>query len=504
MSEAGPPNILFILTDQHRLSAVGCYGETPCQTPHIDRLAARGVRFETAYTVCPVCSPARATVMTGLYPHAHGVCSNIHDLGSSVHELADRPELLSRQLQAAGYRCGYSGKWHLGTNSETAFGGRSTPSLPRDVGFEGQNFAGHGRGGFGYREYQIYLSRNGFEHRVRRVDDRPIPVIMYGILDGPVESTVPYYLTEHTIRMIDDFSTGGQPFFIWHNFWGPHIPYYSPLEFYDQYREVDIPEWPNYHWPAREINGPHQVKIHPQAEQLSWDDWAEGIRHYYAFTTLIDQQIGRMVNHLEETGLCENTIVVFAADHGETLGSHGGLYDKGWHHFEEIQRIPFIICLPEQFRQDGTPSGVLQEWVSLADVYPTFLEWAGVPCPADAIHGRSLCPLLQGKVGEWRDQAFVEFNGVNALATSMVTVRAGNVKYGWNGSNWDELYNLDDDPYEMRNLVREPSYRGVVREMLERIETWMDETDYPGLRLYRSSRVGKLTWPGMPQRQIVP
>ena len=135
---ASRPNIILILTDQHRLSAVGCYGRTPCQTPNIDRLAREGARFETAYTVCPVCSPARATIMTGLYPHRHGICSNIYNLGNSVHELPDSPDLLSRRLQSAGYRCGYTGKWHLGNGSHgqralPLSGKRGLPHSPRQT-----------------------------------------------------------------------------------------------------------------------------------------------------------------------------------------------------------------------------------------------------------------------------------------------------------------------------------------------------------------------------------
>jgi arylsulfatase A-like enzyme len=486
------PNILLIFTDQHKLAALGCYGQTPCRTPNIDRLASEGIRFETAYTVCPVCSPARATIMTGLYPHAHGVCSNVHNLGASVHELADRPELLSRRLQAAGYQCGYTGKWHLGTGDEMVFGGRSVPSLPKDVGFLGQNFPGHGGGGFGYPEYKAYLTKHGFEHRVTRVDDRPTPVMRYGILEGPVESTVPYFLAEHTIGLIDDLSTSKRPFFIWHNFWGPHGPYYSTREYYDLYREVEMPEWPNYRWPAREINRPHQVKVHPQAERLTWEDWAEGIRYYYAFTTLIDRQIGRILDHLDETGLREDTIVLFTADHGETLGTHGGLTDKGWHHFEEIQRIPFIVHMPERFYRDGVkPGDVLPEWVSLLDVYPTVLDIAGAASLPEPVHGRSLLPLLGKAETSWRDHILVEFNGVNSLATSMVSLRVGDLKYGWNCSNEDELYDLRNDPYEMHDLVADPSRAGEVREMRERIGEWMEETHYPGRLMYRQSRLGK-------------
>jgi arylsulfatase A-like enzyme len=486
------PNIVLIMTDQHRLSALSCYGDTPCRTPNLDRLASSGVRFETAYTSCTLCSPARATIMTGLYPHSHGVCSNVHDLGCSVNELLDRPALLSRRLQTAGYACGYTGKWHLGTDSPTAFGTPSHPSLPRDVGFHGQNFPGHGDGGFRYPEYRAYLAEKGFEHRVyqRRPDDAR-GSLRIGLLEGPVEATVDYFLAEHTIQLIDRFHVAGNPFFIWHNFWGPHSPYWTPLEFYEMYRQVEIPEWPNYRWPARAINGPHQMMIHPQAGQMTWEDWAEAIRYYYAFTSLIDSQIGRLVDHLEQSGLLQNTIIIFTADHGETLGSHGGLRDKGWCHFEEIQRIPMIVWLPERYYDHGRkPGDSLSEWASLVDVYPTILDLAGVDLSEADQHGRSLLPLVRGEPVAWRDSAFIEFHGLNHLSTSMVTIRHADLKYGWNCTNQDELYDLANDPYETTNLIADPAYANAASEMRQRIEAWMAETRYPGLSMYRRSRLG--------------
>ncbi len=489
------PNILFIFTDQHRLSAVGCYGDTPCKTPNLDNLAKSGIRFETAYTVCPVCSPARGTIMTGLYPHSHGICSNVHDLGSSVHELPDHPKLLSRRLQKAGYECGCTGKWHLGTDSKTLFGFPNRPSLPRDVGFHGQNFPGHGGGGFGYPEYRKYLAEHGFEHKVIETEKRSGKAecfgITYGVLEGPVESTVPYFLAEHTMGLVDKFQKSGKPFFIWHNFWGPHGPYYSPVEFYDIYRNVEIPEWPNYRWPATEIEGPHQVKLHPHVDQLTWDDWAEAIRHYYAFTSLIDRQIGRMVEYLDKKGLSENTIIIFAADHGETLGSHGGLTDKGWHHFEEIQRVPLIVWMPKRYYRAGTrPGDVLREWISLADIYPTVLKIAGAEFDEAEVHGKSFLPILEGEKIPWRDTIVVEFNGVNSLATSMATVRKGEFKYGWNCSSKDELYDLSKDPYEMKNLIGDRRFSGKIKEMRILLENWMSETNYPGLGMYKQTRLG--------------
>ena len=429
--------------------------------------------------------------MTGLYPHQHGICSNVHNLGCSVHELPDTPQLLSRRLQKSGYRCGYTGKWHLGTSSNTAFTAPSSPSLPRDVGFEGQNFPGHGGGGFNYPEYKEYLSSHGFTHEVQRHDNRSYAAacngIEFGSLAGPVESTVPYFLATHTIDLVDQFRKTDSPFFIWHNFWGPHGPFYVPEEFYEVYRNVAIPEWPNFRWDNVDSNAPHQVKLHPKRHELTWGDWAEAVRHYYAFTTLIDLQIGRIVDHLKQTGLLENTVVIFTADHGETIGSHGGLTDKGWHHFEEIQRIPFVVRPPEGW-SDSARGTVRQEWVSLLNVYPTVLDCAGAGSDRDA-PGMSLLPLLHNQPIPWRDSVFVEFNGVNSLATSMVTVRKGNIKYDWNCSSRDELYDLNGDPWEMRNVAEDPSSADQLRTMRLLLDDWMRETRYPGRGMYRQTRI---------------
>ncbi|MDP6777085.1 MAG: sulfatase-like hydrolase/transferase [Candidatus Latescibacteria bacterium] len=478
------PNILLIFTDQHRLSAVGAYGETPCRTPHIDRLAQEGVLFERTYTACPVCSPARGTVMTGLFPHTHGITSNVHNLGCSVHEIPDQPHLLSRRLEAAGYALGYSGKWHLGTDSATCFGGANRPSLPRDVGFEGQNFPGHGGGGFSYPEYKAYLAERGLEHRVKPWSEPTKDMGSVGELAGPVESTVPYFLAQNTIDMIDRFQDRGSPFFIWHNFWGPHGPYYAPAEFIEPYRNVGIPPWPNYEWPSRAIPGPHHTKIHPDTERLTWDDWATAIRYYYAFTTLIDSQIGRIMAHLEAVGALSNTIVIFTSDHGETIGSHGGLMDKGWHHFEETHRIPFIVRFP-----DGSHAGgVRRPFVSTTDIYPTILEMAGTDWDADTVHGRSLLPLISDPEIPWRETVGTEFGGVNSLSMTQRTLRYEDLKYGYNCCCEDELYDLAMDPHETRNLIHHPGYRDAAADMRSRLVSWMEETGDPARRMFTWGR----------------
>ena len=471
------PNILLILTDQHRLSAVGCYGETPCRTPNIDRLAQDGVRFENTYTTFPVCSPARGTIMTGQYAHTHGISSNTRTVGASLHGIHDRPGLLSRRMRAAGYTCGYTGKWHLGDLEEDLFDVRIPQSLPSDVGFIGQDFPGHGAGGFQFEAYQTYLKENGWQHQLKY--EKPlVQGNMYGVLQGPTESTMPYFLTNHTLDLIDQCE---EPFFIWHNFWGPHAPYFVPQEYYNRYKDVEIPEWPNYRWDSRGISGPHQVKIQPDHETNDWDFWAEIIRHYYAFATLIDDQIGRMIDHLTKTGKLDNTIIMFAADHGETLGSHGGLTDKGWHFFEEIQRIPFIVRSPH-----GKRGLVREDFISLADFYPTILDYAGIE--SQECHGQSVRPLIEGRPIAWRDSVVTEFLGLGGLSATMISIRKGNIKYGWNASGRDELYDLHADPFEMENRIASDDYQSTLAEMRITLGEWMVETNYKGLDMYCQSR----------------
>ena len=480
------PNILLIMTDQHRLSAVGAYadsplnGNSPCRTPNIDRLAAEGIRFDTVYTTNPVCSPARGSVITGRYPHTHGICSNAHNLGTSTHELPDSPDLLPRQLANLGYVSGYTGKWHLGNGQSKAFGVDIDPAKPSSRGFIGQDFTGHGGGGFNYAEYRDWLGEKGLSHEVRDWDESAKQILPTGTLAGPAESTVPWFLADHTCSLIDHFSAADKPWFIWHNFWGPHGPYYAPAEYLDRYRDVDIPPWPNYDWPSRTTPGPHHVKIHPEHESLDWNDWATAIRHYYAFTTLIDEQIGRIYAHLESTGELDNTIIIFTSDHGETAGSHGGLTDKGWQHFEEIQRIPMIIRLP-----DGRSAGETREGlVSLADVYPTILSMAGSPTLPENLHGRSVLPLIDDSSTRWRNHVVVEFSGVNNLSATLRTLIKDGYKFGYSAGWPDQLYDLNSDPHETANLAELGEYRERLNDMRRALSAWMREYNDPVRGIY--------------------
>ena len=240
-------NILLITTDQHRLSGVGCYGDTPCRTPNLDRLAGEGYRFETAYTTCPVCTPARASIITGQHTHAHGMTANTCEFGSMMHELVDRPGLLSRKLGAAGYRLGYNGKYHLSSHRTEICGVPNKPSEPADIGF---NDVGVGTNDRYFKDpgYEAYLkARNSSMKWIPTPWTRPLPQ-GYSKVANPEEETYPYYLTEKALEFLAAYRDIDQPFFMWHSFVGPHYPYIVPEADYEAYRDVAIPEWPSFVW----------------------------------------------------------------------------------------------------------------------------------------------------------------------------------------------------------------------------------------------------------------
>jgi arylsulfatase A-like enzyme len=467
------PNILLFLTDQHTLDALGCYGETPCKTPNVDQLAEEGIRFINHYTISPLCSPARASIMTGLEVHKHGITTNVHEMGCSVSEIPDSPDLLSRKLQEAGYNCGYTGKWHLGDGeSETRGGVKVDPSTSTKRGFIGQDTP-QNKGGWYFEDFQQYLRDIGLEEEAENYKNHK-----YGGLDGqsivvdhPLEGTCEYYLTENTIHLINNFKNDNKPFFIWHNTWGPHGDYISHRSFYEMYRDLDIPEPPHYRLDPSQEYLP-SVIYRSKNQEKDWEYFAEYIREYYSLVTQIDAMLGRIVDHLKKEKLYDNTVIIFTSDHGSHMGYHGGLENKGFSHYEEAQRTGLIIMDPRtmktKFEAGLKPGDTVAEPTSLLDLYPTILAFAEA-VPNKEADGQSLIPLMKGENVAWRDHSFVEFYGLGEVLTTMLTIRYQNIKYGWNATNKDELYDLDKDPLETINLIDHPDYGKILQNMRERM-----------------------------------
>jgi arylsulfatase A-like enzyme len=405
--------------------------------------------------------------------------TNAGEFGCNVPQIPDSSHLLSRRLQNAGYLCGYTGKWHLGTEVKNA-------ALPSNRGFVGMNVPGHGDGGHHSKGYKNYLKEHNLKHNLKPGKRFPGSA-RFGVETGPPEASVPHYLAEHTISLIDSFAEKDSPFFIWHNNWGPHEPYYVPQKFFDMYKDVTIPEWETYRWKPDNPYGPDQMKRAANSDDISWQKMENIIKHYYAFTTFIDYEIGRILKHLEDKGIADNTIIIFSSDHGETLGSHGGMIDKGFSHFEEIQHIGMIIKDPAATeKQKGKRE---EKFTSLVDIYPTILDYAKAEYDKNTIHGRSMVDLVHGKPIKWRDSVFVEFFGIGNAATNMVTCRYKDYKYGYTCSNKDELYDLAKDPHETINLLDDPDYADVVEMMRKRIYTFMQRTKYPARNYFPGTRL---------------
>ena len=490
-------NILLIFTDQHRADSLSCYNpNTLCKTPYIDELTKESVVFNNAYTTCPVCSPARSSLLTGSYPSKTGMEANLYQSGCRTHELQDVPYLLSRRLQTVGYNLGYTGKWHLGLGRDKQNNeeGRSIlaqqekgymdsgayahyGTLPTDVGFIGDDFPGHGGGGWSYPQFKAYLEENNLELKMinhgsgSRAGDHST----WAEVVSPIESTIEYYLTERAITLIDELKEKDEPFFFALNFWGPHEPFYAPTKYLDMYRDVVIPESPSFREEARNMPKIYELLRRPEQD---WSFFQNTLRHYYACISHIDAQIGRLVEHLKEKGIYEDTIIIFAADHGDNQGCHGGLENKSYSMYEDTTHIPLFIKPVGEHTVPYTQTA----FASTVDIYATILDLAGY-IPADTYgfgDGRPLTRFLQSESQEgWAPDIVTEGMGAFDVVATQRMYRQGDYKYIFNGAGEDQLFNLKEDPYEMNNLVHKEEIQDKLMQLKKDFADWMDTHSDP-------------------------
>lgn len=471
-------NIILIMTDQHRQDAMHYANPAaPCQTPALDELAAESLCFTNAYTAAPVCTPARSALYSGLYPSVTGMCTNIYQHGCSTHELADAPYLLSRRLIEAGYRCGYTGKWHLGIGRDkTACAeGRELlerrkqgymgvdaylnyGTLPSDIGFIGDDFPGHGNGGHGTAQFQKYLEENGLKQEMkdlyrgnRKGDHSKGAVITSG------EKTTPeYFISLRAREIIDELRSGEEPFFMSVNFWGPHEPYYVTQEDFAIYQDLEIQPWPSFTNSKAVENKMHTLVQRPEQ---NWEFFANNLRHYYAAITGIDRQIGRLMAYLKENGLYDDSYVIFCADHGDSQGCHNGMENKSGHMYNETTKIPLMIKPPK-----GMTHTVTEQLASTVDIYASILDAAGYD-ETDWQAGHSLLPLLKEPGKSVRDYVVCECVSAFPLIGMQRMYRSGDFKYVFNCGGSDELYDQKADPCELHNLVNDSAYRSQLQEL---------------------------------------
>ena len=479
------PNIVFVLTDEQHAHTLSCAGMgEPVRTPHVDALAEQGTRFTDAFCCSAICSPSRAALFTGRLPHRFGLVRNNLTLTPGLPNLAGL-------LSDAGYRLGWAGKWHTDTDT-----------VPTDHGFEGKDIPGYGYPTGPLRQkpdplqmqrhkvhYYEYLVDNGFD--VPTLSDtqaayipQSAPGIIHGRQSGPVEASIPGFVTEEGLRLVRSFcrrrQRDGQPFFVQINFFGPHNPCFIPEPYFSMYDPKDIPEPRS----AKETFA-GKPEVHKRSSlywggySAPWSYWQEHLARYYGYCTLIDDQVARLRQEIEAGGEADNTILIFASDHGDMMGRHQ-LMDKGPFMYDDTYHVPLIVAGP------GVSRGVCREFAYLHDLFPTMLDWAGVAQLPPMDLAQSLVPLLGGP-GSWqsRDEVFGEFDEqINLYPQRMVRTRTH--KFVYNSSDLCELYDLERDPHEMVNRIDDPDCKDVKEDLKARLLTHLTATEDPeGRRLSR-------------------
>lgn len=445
MAPDSPPNILWLCTDQQRFDTIHSLGNPLIRTPNIDRLADEGVAFTQTYCQSPVCTPSRASFLTGRYPRTTRCRQN----GQTIP--ADEI-LVSRMFADAGYRCGLAGKLHLSSCSDGKMEVRT------DDGYHDFRWSHHPQPDWPENAYTQWLHAKG-----RSWDE-----LYSGPSTGFVKEGVPaeFHQTTWCAEMAMDFIHGnqGRPWFFSFNCFDPHHAFDPPPEYMARYSPDDMP-LPK----ARRESGTattfqqldtvwaHNNPGEFHTAAMTDDDRRQVTAAYYAMCELIDDQVGRIIRTLDETGQRDNTIVVFMSDHGEMLGDHG-IYFKGPHFYDEAVRVPLIISWPERFKCGLRVDGLAE----LVDLVPTFLESAGLAVP-HRVQGRSLVPHLTGTADPkcHRDYVFSEYYNSwthkDAYGTMLRTDKEKIVVY--HGTNQGELYNLEADPDEYDNLWDNPDYQ---------------------------------------------
>jgi arylsulfatase A-like enzyme len=481
-------NILLIMTDQQRWDTLGCYGAPMCRTPNIDKIANRGVRFSTAYTPTSPCSPARAALFTGLYPHKNHVLANGGILNPEVPNLAS-------ELSKAGYNLGYAGKWHVDQSK-----------VPSEYGFQGKDFPGYGYPpthnyieGLRYMQripipphYNNYIEEKGLEPpKVLEAmyGDNPGKQNqeMYALQSGDIESNFETMVSDFTIELLRQFAVSQKdeekPFFMWTNFWGPHTPCLVPEPYYSMYDPAEIPEEPNFceTWDCK----PEVHRLYARfwgLEEKGWDEWREIVARYWGYVTMIDDLVGRILNELEVLGLSDNTLIIFTTDHGDQMGSHK-MIEKGCFAYEETWRLPMVAAHPEC----ESPGSVCTESVYLHDLYPTFLDLAGIPLP-DVPDSQSILPNVLGKDAPTnRDSLFSIFTR-HLFPAPFRFVRTRTHKLVYNMVGKGELYDLVNDPGELNNLFGQPEVASIQYELMDQMREHMLRLEDPLLRQFDMMR----------------
>ncbi len=426
-------NVIVLLCDQLQKKVTD--PDSACIMENLSRLREDSVVFDQAHAANAICSPSRASLMTGRLPHNHGMVDCAHTVPAFRADYDSSLDTLSRRLKAADYRTAYYGKWHV----------ERTYDL----------------GQYGFDEYETEMDLPAFHltpvSRVRVQTEGYRDKTICGTFREDQKSTEEYYIYSKAMDFIKKSGKEGQPFCTFISTYAPHDPYAVPEEIYQKYDNIPI-RLPDSFTDAMEDKPAIYRRLKSVWGELSKDDFREIVRCYYSYCTLIDLQIGRLVDFLKKEQLYDDTLIVFTADHGDLMGAHG-LFCKGVPAFEETYSIPLIMKLPGQDK-----AGLLcSAYANTYDLAPTILELLDCQELLNPVDGASLLPYLHGKDPK-ESVCFAEFEGQRYAYTQRI-VWSNGWKYIFNTFDYDELYNLNEDPRELTNLAALPGYEEKKKEM---------------------------------------
>lgn len=467
-----PQNIVFILSDDHRYDYMGFMNKVPwLKTPYMDRMAAEGAHIKNAFVTTSLCSPSRASILTGMYSHSHKVVDN-------SAPLPDGLTFFPQYLQKAGYRTAFFGKWHMGNDT-----GDPQPGFDHWEGFRGQGE---------YWNPKINTDGKWVQYK---------------------DSTyVTDLLTEHAIQFMKD-PDAKKPFFVYLSHKGVHDNFSPAKRHKGSYAHEPLVLPPSFNIPTYGITplpsidpktgkaasgkayyGENMMPNWVKNQRESWHGvdysyhgrpWDVQVRNYCETLRSVDESIGAVLDYLKKTGLDKNTLVIYMGDNGFAWGEHG-LIDKR-QFYEESVRVPMLVWCPALLKE-GT---VIENMIQNVDIAPTILDYAGVTKPEQMV-GFSFLPLLKGQKIPWREQIFYEYYWEHEFpqTPTMHGVRTDRYKYIRYHGVWDtnELYDLQEDPAETRNLIASPAHQEIIKKLNKALYDWLESTDGMNIPLKRTER----------------
>lgn len=466
-----PLNVVFILSDDHRYDYMGFMGRVPwLETPAMDRMAREGAHIKNAFVTTSLSSPSRASILTGMYSHAHKVVDNTAPLPAGL-------TFFPEYLQEAGYKTAFFGKWHMGNDS-----GAPQPGFDHWEGFRGQG-----------EYYNPRINTNG--EWVQYEDSTYVTDL----------------LTEHAIDFMKKQQADDQQFFVYLSHKGVHDNFSAAKRHAGCYQDKELVLPPSFNIPkygitelptidpktgkaatGKEYYGDRMLPNWLKSQRESWHGvdyayhgrpWDVQVRKYCETLRSVDESIGAVLDYLKKAGLDQNTLVIYMGDNGFAWGEHG-LIDKR-QFYEESVRVPMLARCPGLF-EGGK---VVENMVQNTDIAPTIMDYLGLQ-KAEQMVGYSFIPLLKGEKTEWRERIFYEYYWEHEFpqTPTMHGVRTDRYKYIRYHGIWDtnEFYDLQEDPAETRNLIASEEHQEIIKQLNSDLYDWLEETDGMNIPLKRT------------------